>query len=101
MNDLVKFYARPKLRAPYLIAAWPGIANVSMVVAMYLGKQMAFKPLGELNAPYFFDPIGVMVRNNVIEAPQFPQSQFFYWKNKKGDNDIILFIGDDQPPKRL
>lgn len=97
MSDLVKLYARPKLNSPNLIAAWPGIANVSLLVATYLDKKLGFKPLGEINAARFFDPIGVMVRGNVIEAPQFPQSRFYYWKNKGGGSDIILFIGDDQP----
>ncbi|MFC2069585.1 PAC2 family protein [Chloroflexota bacterium] len=96
-NSLVKIYARPKLNSPNLIAAWPGIGNVSMLVANYLERQLEFKRLGEIKASHFFDPIGVAVRNNVVEAPQFPQSRFYYWKNRDGANDIILFIGDDQP----
>lgn len=96
MTDLVKILARPKLNNPSLIAAWPGIANVSLLAANYLEKKLDFKPLAEIEPSYFFDPIGVKVRNNVVEAPQFPQSRFLYWKNKKG-SDVILFLGDDQP----
>ena len=73
-----------------MLAAWPGIGNVAMIVA-------TFKELGEIVPTNFFDPIGVVVRDNVVEAPQFPQSKFYYWKNKGGGSDIILFIGDDQP----
>jgi len=97
MNELVKLYARPKLNSPNLIAAWPGIGNVSMLVANYLERKLNFKPLGEIEASHFFDPIGVVVRDNVVEAPQFPQSKFYYWKNSGGRSDIILFIGEDQP----
>jgi len=97
MNNLVKIYARPKLNSPNLIAAWPGIGNVSMLVANYLERKLNFKPLGEIEASHFFDPIGVVVRDNVVEAPQFPQSKFYYWKNSGGRSDIILFIGEDQP----
>lgn len=97
MSDLVKLYARPKLNSPSMIAAWPGIAKVPLLVATYLAKKLAFKPMGEIEASHFFDPIGVMVRDNVVEAPEFPQSKFSYWKNKTGGSDIILFIGDDQP----
>jgi hypothetical protein len=39
-----------------------------------------------------------MARDNIVEEPQFPQSQFFYWKNAPGHSDLILFIGEDQPP---
>lgn len=80
-----------------MVAAWPGIANVSSIAVTYLKKRLEFKDLGEVNAPYFFDPIGVTVRDNVVEEPQFPQSRFYYWKNKPGKSDLVLFIGDDQP----
>ncbi len=80
-----------------MVAAWPGVSNVAIIVANYLKRKLAFKELGEIEASYFFDPIGVVVRDNVVEAPQFPQSKFYYLKNKGGKSDIILFIGDDQP----
>lgn len=97
MKDLFKLYARPKLNSPNMLTAWPGIGNVAMIVAAYLQKKLAFKDLGELEASYFFDPIGVLVKDNVVEAPQFPESRFYYWKNKGGGSDVILFIGEAQP----
>jgi proteasome assembly chaperone (PAC2) family protein len=97
MKDLFKLYARPKLNFPNMLTAWPGIGNVAMIVAAYLQKKLAFKDLGELEASRFFDPIGVLVKDNVVEAPQFPESRFYYWKNKGGGSDVILFIGEAQP----
>jgi len=97
MKGLVKLSARPKLNTPNMLAAWPGISNVSSIVANYIKKKLDFKELGEVNAAQFFDPTGVSVKGSVIEAPQFPQSKFYYWKNKGGGSDFILFIGDDQP----
>jgi proteasome assembly chaperone (PAC2) family protein len=80
-----------------MLAVWPGIGNVSMIVASYLQRKLDFKKLAEIDASYFFDPIGVMVRENIVEAPSFPQSKFYYWKNAEGKSDLILFIGEDQP----
>ena len=100
MKGLVKFYARPKLNSPVMLAAWPGIGNVATIVATYLRGKLNFKKLGEFEASYFFDPIGVSVKENVVEAPQFPQSSFYYWKNKGGGSDVILFIGEDQPASK-
>ena len=97
MNDLVKLYARPRLKSPVMLASWPGIGNVSLIVATYLKKKLDFKELAEIEPAYFFDPIGVVARDNVVEAPQFPESKFYYWKNKGSGNDIILFIGEEQP----
>ena len=96
IKDAIKIRARPTLTEPNMLAAWPGISNVAMIAASYIARKLEFKELAEVRAPYFFDPIGVMVRNNVVEEPQFPQSRFYYWKNP-GGSDIILFMGDAQP----
>jgi proteasome assembly chaperone (PAC2) family protein len=100
MNGIIKITARPRLHSPNLLAAWPGIGNVAMILTNYLKAKLPFKELGYLEASYFFDPIGVLVKDNVVEAPNFPQSQFYYWKNATGDHDLILFIGDDQPASK-
>ena len=100
MKGLVKLYAQPRLNSPNMLTAWPGVGNVAVIVATYLQRKLGFKELGEIEASHFFDPIGVLVENNVVEAPQFPQSKFYYWKNKGGGSDIILFIGEDQPASK-
>lgn len=97
MKGLVKFSARPKLSSPNMLTAWPGVGNVAMIVATYLQRKLDFRELGEIEASQFFDPIGVLVKDDVVEAPQFPGSKFYYWKNKGGGSDIVLFIGEDQP----
>ena len=100
MSGLVKLHARPKLNSPNMLAAWPGIGDVATIVATYLRRKLDFKELGTVEASNFFDPIGILVKENVVEAPQFPQSNFYYWKNKVGGSDIILFISEDQPASK-
>jgi uncharacterized protein len=98
MRDLIKLYARPKLNTPNLLAAWPGVGNVAIIIATYLSNKLLFKDLAEIEPASFFDPTGVLVEDSIIEAPQFPHSKFFYRKNEKKDgSDLILFLGDDQP----
>ena len=97
MKGIVKLHARPKLRTPNMLAAWPGIGNVATIIANYLKSNLGFKELGAIEASYFFDPIGVLVKDNLVESPNFPQSLFYYYKNEGSGSDIILFIGDDQP----
>ncbi len=94
---LVTLVAKPKLNSPILLAAWPGISNVAIIAATYLMRKLEFKPLAEVDAPHFFDPIGVLAKDGLVESPQFPQSRFYYWKNEPGKKDVILFIGEDQP----
>ena len=100
MKGLVKLYSKPKLNSPNMLAAWPGISNVAIIAANYLLRKLDFKQLGELNASHFFDPIGVMAKDSVVEAPSFPQSRFYYLKNNDGANDLIVFIGDAQPASK-
>ena len=100
MNELVKLHAHPELNSPNMLAAWPGIGNVAMLVAKYLERKLGFEKLGEIETSHFFDPTGVVVKNNVVEAPHFPQGKFYYRKNEKGGSDLILFIGEDQPATR-
>jgi len=98
MRDIVKIYARPKLNEPNLLAAWPGVGNVAIIIATYLTSKLTFKDLAEIDPAYFFDPTGVLVEESIIEEPQFPQSRFYYRKSDKpGGKDLILFLGDDQP----
>jgi proteasome assembly chaperone (PAC2) family protein len=99
-NGIIRIHARPKLNNPNLLAAWPGIGNVAMIIANYLKAKLPFKELGYLEPSYFFDPIGVLVKDDVVEEPNFPQSVFYYWKNTRGVRDLILFLGDDQPPAK-
>ncbi len=100
MKTLVKLCARPRLKSPVMLAAWPGIGNVSLIVASYLERKLGVKDLGEVEAFNFFEPIGVIVRDNVVESPQFPQNSFYYWKNKSGGSDIILFLSESQPASK-
>lgn len=101
MNDLIKIFGRPKLNEPNLLATWPGVGNVAMIIANYLTTHLTFKELAEIQPEAFFDPTGVLVEDSIIEEPQFPQSKFYYRKSDKaGGSDLILFIGDDQPAGR-
>jgi proteasome assembly chaperone (PAC2) family protein len=95
-DGIIRIRARPKLNAPNVLAAWPGIGNVAMIIANYLKAKLPFKELGYLEPSYFFDPIGVLVKDDVVQEPTFPESVFYYYKNT-GGKDLILFIGDDQP----
>ena len=97
MNESVRLHVRPRLKTPNMLAAWPGVGNVALIVASYLQRKLAFKGLGEIEPSYFFDPVGVVVKDNVVEEPKFPQSKFYYWKNKGEGSDLIIFNGEDQP----
>jgi len=97
MKNPIVFHKEPHLKACDFIAAWPGIGNVSLIIAKYIRDKLNAEEIGQIEPFDFFDPIGVMVKGNIIEAPQFPESKFYHWHNNKSGRDIIMFIGDEQP----
>ena len=100
MSDALKIYKEPGNKACDLIASWPGIGNVSLILARYMIEKLNAEEIGTIEPFDFFDPIGVMVKDNIIEAPQFPSSKFYYWQNPDSDRDIILFVSDEQPSSK-
>ena len=58
MNNIIKITARPRLRTPNLLAVWPGIGNVAMIIANYLKAKLPFKDLGYLEAYITDSPTG-------------------------------------------
>jgi uncharacterized protein (TIGR00162 family) len=97
MKSAVKFYKEPHRKACDLLAVWPGIGNVALIIARYIKDKLKAEEIGEIEPFDFFDPIGIMVKSNIIEAPQFPESKFYYWQNPNSDRDLLLFISDEQP----
>ena len=97
IKNPVRLYKKPRPKACDLIAAWPGIGNVALIVARYIKNKLNAEEIGEIEPFDFFAPIGVMVKGNIVEAPQFPESKFYYWQNPNSDRDIVMFIGDEQP----
>lgn len=100
MANKIKIRAHPKLREPNMVVAWPGIGEVATIVISYLLRKLDFKILAEIDSSHFFDPTGVLARNGMVEEPQFPYCDFYYWKNRTGERDLIVFAGEAQPVTR-
>ena len=97
MKNAITLYKEPHRKACDLLAVWPGIGNVALIIARYIKDKLKAEEIGEIEPFGFFDPIGIMVKSNIIEAPQFPESKFYYWQNPNSDRDLLLFISDEQP----
>lgn len=101
IKDLVAYYADIKPRRCDMVAAWPGVGNVALIVTQYLRDHLEADEFAEVDPTAFFNATGVLVRDNVVQEPQFPGSRFYYWRNpEKRGRDLILFIGDEQPAAR-
>ena len=97
MKDLIKLYKHPRPRSCSLLASWPGIGDVSLTAAKYLVEKLNAAEIGEIEPVNFFEPVGVTVRDNVVESPRFPESKFYYWESAKAEQGFVIFIGEEQP----
>jgi hypothetical protein len=80
-----------------MLASWPGIGDVSLTAAKYLVEKLDAEAIGEIEPLNFFEPMGVTVRDNVVESPRFPESKFYYWHSAKAGKGLVVFIGEEQP----
>ncbi|MCP4653052.1 MAG: proteasome assembly chaperone family protein [Candidatus Omnitrophica bacterium] len=94
---MIKEVNTPKLKNPIFIAVWPGMGEVAYRCALFLREVMGFKMFAKLEAGHFFKPAAVTVEKGVVSLPSVPAGFFYYVKGKKFP-DIILFLGEAQPP---
>jgi uncharacterized protein (TIGR00162 family) len=93
----IDIYQHVALKAPVLLAAWPGISNVGLEVATYLRDKLEATELAKVDPVEFFTPLGVLVHNNVVQFPMFPENKFYLARTPKGKSDLVIFIGEAQP----
>ena len=96
-KDVIKLYKRPRPKSCSMIASWPGIGDVSLTAAKYLVEKLNAVEIGEIEPVNFFEPVGVTVRDNLVESPRFPESKFYYWQYPKAGKGLVIFIGEEQP----
>ncbi len=96
-NPTVTLTEHPQAENIVMLTSWPGIGNVSPILAHYLKEKLGARGIGEIDPVYFFEPVGVMVKDNVVERPRFPESKFYYWEDADAKTGLVLFIGEEQP----
>ena len=77
---------------PILIEGLPGLGLVGKIAIRYLIKQLKAIKTAYLYSPHFPYFVLVNKKGNV----RLLRGAFYYWKNPKGENDLILFTGDSQ-----
>ena len=87
-----------KLKNPWLVAVWPGMGNVAISAGYYLMAKLGMHLLAEFPARELFDVDHVDVKDGLIQPGRLPQSRFFVWNDPRGQHDLVVFIGEAQPP---
>lgn len=87
-----------RLNDPWLVAVWPGMGHVAISAGYYLIAKLQMHLLAEYSVEDLFDVDHVEVKSGLITPARMPRNRFFSWSNPKGKHDIVVFIGEAQPP---
>jgi proteasome assembly chaperone (PAC2) family protein len=88
-----------KLQRPWLIAVWPGMGHIAISAGYYLLAKLEMEMFAELSPRGLFEVEHVEVKGGLIRPGQMPRSRFFVWHDPQGKRDIIVFLGEAQPPR--
>lgn len=88
----------PKLVSPWLVAAWPGMGGVGAIAATRLAQSLDAKPFAMIPEREFFPVEYVEVQSGIARTGRLPRSMFFLWRDPEKRHDLLIFIGEAQPP---
>jgi proteasome assembly chaperone (PAC2) family protein len=88
-----------KLNNPWLVAVWPGMGHVAISGGYYLMAKLGMHLLAEFSGEELFDVEHVEVKGGLIRTGRLPRNRLFAWTDPRGRHDIIIFIGEAQPPR--
>jgi uncharacterized protein len=88
-----------KLNKPWLVAVWPGMGHVAISAGYYLMAKLGMHLLAQLSAEELFDVDHVEVKGGLIRTGRLPRSRYFVWIDPRKKHDIVVFIGEAQPPR--
>jgi proteasome assembly chaperone (PAC2) family protein len=86
------------LKSPWLVAVWPGMGQVAISAGYYLIAKLHMELFAEVNAEALFDLDAVEIEEGVIRPGSLPRSRFFVHRDPAAQHDLIVFIGEAQPP---
>jgi proteasome assembly chaperone (PAC2) family protein len=83
---------------PWLVAVWPGMGHVALNAGVYLLAKLNMSLIAEFGSSDLFDVDQVEVKDGIIQHGWRPRHRAFAWRDPHGKNDLIVFLGEAQPP---
>ncbi|HEV3440728.1 MAG TPA: PAC2 family protein [Gemmata sp.] len=87
-----------RLHHPWLVAVWPGMGHVALNAGVYLLSKLGMTAVAELESGELFDIDHVEVKEGIIQPARRARNRFFVWNDPKKEHDLVVFLGEAQPP---
>jgi len=87
-----------KLNRPWLVAVWPGMGHVALNAGVYLLAKLGMSAFAEYQSSDLFDIDHVEVKDGLVQPGKRPKNRFFVWHDPNRRHDLVVFVGEAQPP---
>lgn len=87
-----------QLLHPWLVAVWPGMGQVALNAGVYLLAKLGMNLMTEFETGDLFDVDHVEIKEGIIQPGRRPRNRLFVWKDPKEKHDLVVFLGEAQPP---
>jgi len=74
------------------------MGHVALNAGIYLLAKLGMTEFAEFQAGELFDVDSVEVSGGIIQSGHRPRSRFFAWADPNGRHDLVIFVGEAQPP---
>ena len=97
MTVHIEILSEVELHEPVLLAAWPGMGHVALKAFVFLHEALRAQNLAFVEESEFFRIPGISIQDGLVQSTLLPKSGFHYWKRDGEANDLLFFVGDQQP----
>jgi proteasome assembly chaperone (PAC2) family protein len=74
------------------------MGNVALNAGIYLLAKLGMHVIAEFEANELFDVDQVEVKEGIIQVGRRPRNQLLVWADPKEQHDLVVFLGEAQPP---
>lgn len=74
------------------------MGHVAVNAGIYLLSKLQMTLLSEFDTADLFDADGVEVKEGLVRAARRPRSRVYQWTDPAGQRDLLVFLGEGQPP---
>ncbi len=99
MEKAINLYKKPELSNPRLIMAWPDAGQVGLRVVDYIKNKLRAEKFGRIEPHDFSSVPWISVKDGLIEKLDLMKNEFYYWKDTKGENDLVIYRSEQPTTK--
>ena len=83
---------------PWLVAVWPGMGNVALNAGVLSARQTEMDLIPNMTPASCSTWTMSRSRTACIQPGERPRNRFYGWTDPEGKHDLVVLLGEAQPP---